>query len=477
MKVWKWKGVQFRPTENVQSQFALSYLLIIAAVLILLNTYPLLACQTLVFQAKQSILTEAQMIASNLAELGELGESGVEQVMTLVGDSNLTRIVVTDSDAQLLYDTQESARPHRYALFQELTQALDGQDVYHASFRDNAFRSEAAVPVIYCGNTIGGVYLYKYDTEQADILLGLQSNLRNITLVVCVFAVLVSVILSRMMTRRMNDLLAAIRAFHSGSDTQPISVKGKDQLAKMADEFNQLTERIQETDAMRRQFVADASHELKTPLTSIRLLSDSILQDPEMEPELIREFVGDIGREAQRLSRITEGLLSLTQLDRGIQEQSGVIDVSGQVRYAIHLLLPLAEAKDIVLHSQLESNCLVLISGDNMAHIANNLIENAIKYNTPGGSVWIRLAIIQEDAVFTVEDTGIGIPPEEREKVFERFYRVDKARSREAGGTGLGLSIVHDTVLQAGGSIRLTEGCAGGACFQVTLPLAREESA
>ena len=128
MKGWKWKGVQFRPTENVQSQFALSYLLIIAAVLILLNTYPLLACQTLVFQAKQSILTEAQMIASNLAELGELGESGVEQVMTLVGDSNLTRIVVTDSDAQLLYDTQESARPHRYALFQELTQALDGQD-------------------------------------------------------------------------------------------------------------------------------------------------------------------------------------------------------------------------------------------------------------------------------------------------------------------------------------------------------------
>ena len=84
--------------------------------------------------------------------------------------------------------------------------------MYHASFRDNAFRSEAAVPVIYCGNTIGGVYLYKYDTEQAEILLGLQSNLRNITLVVCVFAVLVSVILSRMMTRRMNDLLAAIRA-------------------------------------------------------------------------------------------------------------------------------------------------------------------------------------------------------------------------------------------------------------------------
>lgn len=466
----------FHPSENVQSQFALSYLAIIAAILILLNTYPLLACQTLVFQAKQSILSEAQMISSNLAELGELEVSGVEQVMTLMGDSNLTRIVVTDANAAILYDTQENSHPPRYALFQELTQALDGQDIYHASFRDNAFRSEAAVPVTYCGNLIGGVYLYKYDTEQAEILLGLQSNLRNITLVVCVFAVLVSVFLSRMMTRRMNDLLAAIRAFHSGSDPQPISVKGKDQLAKMADEFNQLTERVQETDTMRRQFVADASHELKTPLTSIRLLSDSILQDPEMEPELIREFVGDIGREAQRLSRITEGLLSLTRLDRGIQERPSIIDVSAQVRYAIHLLLPQAEANGIVLHAQLASNCLVLISGDNMAHIANNLIENAIKYNVSGGAVWIRLAVDEDDVIFTVEDTGIGIPPEEREKVFERFYRVDKARSREAGGTGLGLSIVHDAVLRAGGSIRLTDSSTGGACFQVTLPLAREDT-
>lgn len=469
------KRFGFHPSENVQSQFALSYLAIIAAILILLNTYPLLACQTLVFQAKQSILTEAQMISSNLAELGELEVSGVEQVMTLMGDSNLTRIVVTDPNAEILYDTQESSHPPRYALFQELPQALNGQDIYHASFRDNAFRSEAAVPVTYCGNLIGGVYLYKYDTEQAEILLGLQSNLRNITLVVCVFAVLVSVLLSRMMTRRMNDLLAAIRAFHSGSDPKPISVKGKDQLAKMANEFHQLTERVQETDAMRRQFVADASHELKTPLTSIRLLSDSILQDPEMEPALIREFVGDIGREAQRLSRITEGLLSLTRLDRGIQEQVSVLDISGQIRYAIHLLLPLAEANDIVLHAQLAPNCLVLISGDNMAHIANNLIENAIKYNHPGGDIWIRLETVQDTVVFTVEDSGIGIPPEEREKVFERFYRVDKARSREAGGTGLGLSIVHDAVFQAGGSIQLTDSRTGGACFQVTLPLAQEE--
>ena len=308
MKKCKWPP--FRPSENIQLQFALSYLVIIAIVLLLLNTYPLLASQSLVFQSKQSILTEAQMIASNLAELEDLREDGVEQVMSLVGDSRLTRIVVTDTDAKILYDTQKAKEKRKYALFQELIQALEGQDVFHSAFQDDAFRSEAAVPVTYCSTVIGAVYIYEYDSEQAEILLGLQSNLRNITLLVCVFAVLVSVLLSRMVTRRMNDLLAAIHTFQRGDYSHRIQLKGKDQLAKMADEFNHLTERIQETEELRRRFVADASHELKTPLTSIRLLSDSILQDPGMDPELTREFVTDIGREAERLARITEGLLS-----------------------------------------------------------------------------------------------------------------------------------------------------------------------
>ena len=474
MKQWKWP--QIRPSENIQLQFALSYLVIIAGVLLLLNTYPLLASQNLVFQSKQSILTEAQIIASNLAELENLEEDGVKQVMTLMGDSRLTRVVVTDTDAKILYDTQKTKKAQKYALFQELIQALNGQDVFHAAFQDEAFRSEAAVPVTYCSTVIGAVYLYEYDTEQAEILLGLQTNLRNITLLVCVFAVLVSVLLSRMVTYRMNNLLAAIHTFQEGNYTHRIQIKGKDQLAKMADEFNHLSERIQETEELRRRFVADASHELKTPLTSIRLLSDSILQDPNMDPALTREFVTDIGREAERLARITEGLLSLARLDRGLQEQRETIDVSTQVRYAIHLLLPLAETKGIVIHSELESGCLVQISGDDMSQISNNLIENAIKYNVPDGNVWVRLGIDGEDVVFTVEDTGIGIPSEDREKVFERFYRVDKARSREAGGTGLGLSIVHDIVLRAGGSIRLEEPSGGGSRFQVTLPLVQEDA-
>lgn len=189
MKKCKWPP--FRPSENIQLQFALSYLVIIAIVLLLLNTYPLLASQSLVFQSKQSILTEAQMIASNLAELEDLREDGVEQVMSLVGDSRLTRIVVTDTDAKILYDTQKAKEKRKYALFQELIQALEGQDVFHSAFQDDAFRSEAAVPVTYLQHwVIGAVYIYEYDSEHARNPAGSPVNLRNITLLVCVFAVL-----------------------------------------------------------------------------------------------------------------------------------------------------------------------------------------------------------------------------------------------------------------------------------------------
>ena len=472
------RGISRRVRENIQFQFVLSYLLIIAVVLFLLNTYPVLASQSLVFQAKQSILTEGQMIASNLSELEELDENRVRQVVsTLAENSKLNRIVVTDSSARILYDSKPAVPEPKYALFQELIQALDGQDVFHSSFQNNVFRSEAAVPVTYLSTVIGAVYLYEYDSQQAEILQGLRANLRSITLVVSVFAVLVSVLLSRIVTRRMNQLLSAIRTFQRGEYSHRITLRGRDQLAKMADEFNRMSEQIQETDELRRQFVADASHELKTPLTSIRLLSDSILQQPDMDPALVREFVSDIGRETERLSRITEELLALARLDRGLPEQREVIDVSLPVRGAIPLLLPLAEREDIVLHTDLPSGCLARISSDNMAHIANNLIENAIKYNVPGGSVWVALAVDGEDVVFTVEDTGIGIPPEERERVFDRFYRVDKARSREAAGTGLGLAIVRDTVLRADGSVRAEEREGGGSRFRVTLPLAREVEA
>ncbi len=445
-----------------------------------MNTYPLLASQNLAFTSKQTALeNEASVLASNLSALETLTEENVAQVMALIGEGSLNRVLVTDTLGLVLYDSEagENSAVGDYALFQAVVLALRGQDTFHSSYTDGVFRSEAAQPVIYRNSTIGAVYLYEYDSEQGLLLTGLQTNLLRISVVVCAAALLISVVLAWRMTRRVSDLLDAIQILRSGEYSHRIRLAGRDELALLADEYNQLTQRLERTDEVRRRFVSDASHELKTPLASISLLTDSILQSDGMDQATMREFVADIGQEAGRLNRITEKLLALTRLDGAGSVQRVPVDVRQTVEDVLRMLEPLAHSRGITFETELapeEEDCRVLATEDDLYQILFNLVENAIKYNCPAGLVRV-LAGREENRVFLrVEDTGIGIPESEREKVFDRFYRVDKARSRAAGGTGLGLSIVRDTVHLHGGWIGVGPRAGGGTWFQVTFPAAGE---
>ena len=243
----------------------------------------------------------------------------------------------------------------------------------------------------------------------------------------------------------------------------------------MAGEFNDLVDRLQETESARRQFVSDASHELNTPLAAIRLLTDSILQNENIDNATAREFVSDIGQEAERLSRITEDLLRLTRLDSGVVEAPSRIRVGPVLERVVRMLRPVADGKEIDVRTI--GDAFVVATEGELHQILYNLAENAIKYNRQGGFVCIRVTEGEETTVITVEDNGIGIPAKDLTHVFERFYRVDKARSRAAGGTGLGLSIVRDTVSRRGGDIWAENIPEGGTRFIVKLPcLEREEA-
>lgn len=206
---------------------------------------------------------------------------------------------------------------------------------------------------------------------------------------------------------------------------------------------------------MRRRFVSDASHELKTPLASIRLLTDSLLQADHMDGETAREFLNDIGDEADRLTRITEKLLTLTRLDTAPAAEDVPVDVGAVVERVEHMLSPLARAVEVSLELKLQPGCVVLATEDDLYQIAFNLMENAVKYNLPGGRVLVTLTADGGRVVLRVEDTGVGIPEADLPKIFDRFYRVDKARSRESGGTGLGLSIAKEIVQRHHGTITL----------------------
>ena len=428
--------------RSLQTKFALTYIVIVAAVLILLNTYPLVVSEKLAYQSKQaSMLNQASVLASALATGPEaLTAEGATRTVELLRSSlGVTRVVVTDPNGLVLCDFQDGVgrtdTAGRYALFWELVTALRGNNVFRSEYGDGAFRSWAAVPITYRSMTQGAVYLYEYDAEQGALLQGIQTNLRFISIVICMVSLVMGVVFSKALTRRIAQLLRGIHTVREGEYSHRVSVRGGDELSRLADEFNELTGRLQTTEEVRRRFVSDASHELKTPLASIRLLTDSLLQADHMDGETAREFLNDIGDEADRLTRITEKLLTLTRLDTAPAAEDVPVDVGAVVERVEHMLSPLARA---------------------------------VKYNLPGGRVLVTLTADGGRVVLRVEDTGVGIPEADLPKIFDRFYRVDKARSRAAGGTGLGLSIVRDTVLQHGGAVTARRREPEGTCFEVS---------
>ena len=457
---------------SVQIKFAIAYISLITVVLILINTYSLTVSRDLIFSSKQtSMQSQVAVVSTSLGALDTLTADSVNQVMNLLDVSDFGRVIIVGENGEIIYYASESeSLTDDASTSSDIEKALSGYDVFYSEFSAGAFISSASTPIMVDGAIKGAAYIFDYDTEQGTILLGLQNNLKNISVGISIFAFLMIVFISRTVTRRITQILKAIKFVREGDYNYRVEVSGNDEIAQLGDEFNSLTDRLQTTDEIRRRFVSDASHELKTPLASIRLLSDSILQNREMEQNMIHEFVDDIGKESERLARTTEKLLALTKLDSNVVAERVCVDVAATVKSTLRMLNPLADSRMIEIKSDLAENCYVLAIEDDIRQIIFNLVENAIKYNLPGGSVVIGLRQDGQQIVLTVDDTGIGVPSEDLPNIFDRFYRVDKARSREAGGSGLGLSIVRGTVREHGGTVEAIRRPEGGMRFLVTFP-------
>ena len=255
-----------------------------------------------------------------------------------------------------------------------------------------------------------------------------------------------------------------------GDYTFRAQVRGHDEFATLTEEFNTLTERMQQTEERRRRFVSDASHELKTPLSAIMLLADTILESDNMDAGTMREFVTGIREEAQRLGRTTSQLLDLTKLDRPVEEKRVDVDCVAVAKRVLSALDPIARKAGVAVTARFDANCHVLATEDDLFHLLHNLVDNAIKYNTENGRVTVSVLRDRGDVVITVEDTGIGIPEEDLPYIFDRFYRVEKSRDRGEGGTGLGLSIVRSTADRHGGVLSVRPVSPHGTAFTVTFP-------
>ncbi len=464
-----------RLTQRVQFKLALAFFALIAALLILLNSYPITASRDIVFSEKQSsMLEQAGVISASLAGLDSLSGDGAAQVVELLGLTDFERVMVTDAAGRVLYDTAEPGAEGKLALFGEVIRALSSERVFWSEFAGGAFVSRAAMPITRGGAVLGAVYLCERDTEQADIILSFRDRLVTVSVVAFAMACLMTVFFTRTFTARITRLSEAVRTVREGDYAYRIEPEGDDELTELSRDFNSMTETLQKTEEQRRRFVSDASHELKTPLAAIRLLADSITETENIDGATVREFVQDISSEAERLQRTTEKLLDLSRRDDGVRGGLSRVDVGETARSTLKLLEPLAAKTEVTLRLDAAEGCFIDAPADDVYQIIFNLAENAVKYNVAGGEASVSVRRGPGRVLLTVEDTGIGIPESDLPNIFSRFYRVDKARSRERGGSGLGLSIVHDAVQALGGTVSVAPREGGGTRFTVGFPAATE---
>ena len=275
-----------------------------------------------------------------------------------------------------------------------------------------------------------------------------------------------------LLVRPLKRMSQSIEEMAGGYGDNYLHENAYDETERISNAFNKLWDRYKVLDASREEFVANVSHELKTPLTSMKVLADSLLMQPDAPTELYREFMGDLSEEIERENKIINDLLDLVKLDKkGANLNIKSQDVNELVERILKRLQPLAAKSNIELVFESNRSVTAEIDATKLSLAFSNLVENAIKYNRENG--WVRVSLDADHKFFYVKvsDSGIGIPQESIDYIFERFYRVDKSHSREIGGTGLGLAITRSAVVAHRGAIKVQSTVDEGTTFIVRIPL------
>ncbi len=450
--------------------YAMVYVAVTLAALVFLNFYCFRVGERLIYRSKEySFLEKCQLACDELSQLDVLTPAAVSRSLGQLESLTASRLIVTDKSATGLYDSAASAVGKRI-LLPEVLLALDGENHFNGSYLRKIVLCRCAAPIYRDGQIVGSVYMTEYDPIRGALIHSLRVHIFQITAGLEIAVVVFSLFYSGRLSRKMGRIMDSVRIIQSGDYSHKVVTSGNDELALLGREINDLTDRLQLSEAMRSRFVSDASHEIKTPLASIKLLTDSILQN-DMDKDTMLEFVADIGSEAERLNRMTEKLLALTRIDSQPGGEQEILPIRPTIQQIWRMLTPTAQAAGVSMELDLRDACPILIEEDDLYQIVFNLMENGIKYNVRGGVLRVCLQREADNAVLTVEDTGQGIPADALAHIFDRFYRVDKSRSRATGGSGLGLSIVHALVQSSGGTICVASEVGKGSRFTITFPL------
>lgn len=318
-----------------------------------------------------------------------------------------------------------------------------------------------------------GAIMLSYSTKNLHLIEeDVTYRVILIVLIVAICILLSSAVYSSVISKPLQQVTDSIDKITRGETDVSLELTTYSELTKISDSFNQMLGYIHEQDSSRKEFVSNVSHELKTPLASMKVLSDSLLSQEGMPEELYREFLVDITEEIMRMTQIINDLLSMVKLDKDSATMTvSSVNINELLEQLLKRLRPIAAERNIELILESFRPVVADIDEVKISIALNNLIENAIKYNYDEGYVRVTLNADHKFFYVKIQDTGVGIPEDVQDKVFDRFYRVDKARSRETGGTGLGLSLTRNAILLHRGSIKLYSKEKEGTTFTVRIPL------
>lgn len=320
---------------------------------------------------------------------------------------------------------------------------------------------------------VRGVMLIGISCDTIHKTMDILSNKANILMLIMLLIILgFALLLANFMVNPLNRVTLAINEVSEGFSDQAISVPDYAETVHIIDAFNKLLSRMKVLDESRQEFVSNVSHELKTPITSMKVLADSLITQKDVPIEVYQEFMTDIAAEIEREDKIISDLLSLVKMDRTAADLNiSQVDVNELVELIMRRLRPIAMKRDVQLVYESIRPVTATVDEVKITQAISNLVENAIKYNKEHGFVKVTLDADHQFFTLKVEDSGIGIPADALENIYERFYRVDKSRSREIGGTGLGLAITKSAILKHRGTIKVQSTEGEGTDFTVKIPL------
>ncbi|HCT65581.1 MAG TPA: histidine kinase [Lachnospiraceae bacterium] len=381
------------------------------------------------------------------------------------------RVLVIDAMGTVVNDSNNTEMNKTY-LIPEIIEALSNKDI--AQEQPNGSIYAVASIVNDDGKNVGAVLIADMPTEITIKMEAIKKQIYIMTPGIMFVVIAIVFVFSQMITEPLEKMAKVIQKMADGHLDQrvPVATMSRNEIMEVGVAVNNMAEKLQQVDISRQQFVSNVSHELKTPLSSIKVLSESILLNGEAPKEMYIEFLQDINNEVDRMTEVINDLLTLVRLDqKEVPVNFKQQNLNNLVIDIVKRLNPLAVHKNINLSCELIQEVLADIDATKLTLAVSNLIENAIKYTDEGGEVKVVLDCDHQNAFITVSDTGVGMAEEELGKIFERFYRIDKTRDRETGGTGLGLSITHSTVLMHDGSIRVSSRENEGTTFVVRIPL------